>query len=140
MKVVLDTNIWVSSLLLPQSIPSRIVAAWQRVQFDVVVSDYILNEIKKVLNYPKIQKRLAFTTADIDEYITLIRFFAEVVELNQDNEMNLSQILRDVNDVPVLATLLMSKADYLVTGDKDLLILKSHYAVITPSEFAKFLD
>jgi predicted nucleic acid-binding protein len=47
--------------------------------------------------------------------------------------------LRDLNDRPVLGTLLMalqsSAADYLVTGDKDLLVLASSYPIIDPSDF-----
>jgi predicted nucleic acid-binding protein len=43
--------------------------------------------------------------------------------------------LRDPADGPVLGTLLASGADYLVTGDKDLLVLAPHYAIVTPAWF-----
>ena len=43
--------------------------------------------------------------------------------------------LRDPADQPVLLTLLAAKADYLVTGDKDLLALASEYPVLTSAEF-----
>jgi putative PIN family toxin of toxin-antitoxin system len=48
--------------------------------------------------------------------------------------------LKDINDRAILATLVTSKADYLVTGDQDLLILDKQYPVISPSKFAEFLD
>ena len=43
--------------------------------------------------------------------------------------------LRDRDDLPVLGTLLASGADYLVTGDKDLLVLAPHFAIVTPAWF-----
>jgi len=43
--------------------------------------------------------------------------------------------LRDQADQPVLGTLLASKVNYLVTGDKDLLALANQYPIVTPAEF-----
>jgi predicted nucleic acid-binding protein len=40
-----------------------------------------------------------------------------------------------VKDVPVLGTHLAAKADYLVTGDKDLLALAERYLIVTPADF-----
>ena len=42
---------------------------------------------------------------------------------------------RDAKDLPVLGTFLAAQADYLVTGDNDLLALKHRYAIVTPAEF-----
>jgi putative PIN family toxin of toxin-antitoxin system len=139
-RVVLDTNIWISSLLLPKSIPGRIITAWQHAMFDVVISTPILEELRKVLEYPKIKKRLSIPPNEIDEYLTFIRFFAQIIELKSDIIGHYVNEIRDISDVSILATLIESKADYLVTGDQDLLILNKHYPVITPSSFAEFLD
>lgn len=132
MKVVLDTNVWVSGLLLPRSIPGQIISEWRKALFGVVISSFILDELRKVLNYPKIKKRISLTSDEIDEYLTLIRFFTEMVEPIVDP----SHTVRDENDKPILATLIVSQADYLITGDEDLLTLKNHYPIIKPSEFA----
>jgi predicted nucleic acid-binding protein len=43
--------------------------------------------------------------------------------------------LRDKADQPVLGTLLAAKADYLITGDKDLLALAGKYPIVTPAVF-----
>jgi predicted nucleic acid-binding protein len=43
--------------------------------------------------------------------------------------------VRDVADIPVLGTLLAAGADYLITGDDDLLALAARYAIISPAEF-----
>ena len=58
-------------------------------------------------------------------------FLADIVEPEGAHDVN----LRDPADQPVLLTLLAAKADYLVTGDKDLLVLASQYPILTPSEF-----
>ena len=42
---------------------------------------------------------------------------------------------RDAKDLPVLGTFLAARADYLVTGDNDLLALKDRYTIVTPAEF-----
>jgi putative PIN family toxin of toxin-antitoxin system len=45
------------------------------------------------------------------------------------------ETLRDAADQPVLLTLLAAQADYLITGDKDLLALAGQYPILTPAEF-----
>lgn len=58
MKVVIDTNILLSGLMLPSSIPGRIMQAWRDNRFELVLSQFQLDEIGRVLAYPKIRKRL----------------------------------------------------------------------------------
>lgn len=55
MRIVLDTNIWVSGLLLPNSNAGKILKGWNEARFEVILSPYILEEIGKVLAYPKIK-------------------------------------------------------------------------------------
>lgn len=132
MRAVLDTNVFVSGLLLPDSIPGRIIAAWREGQFYLVISEPILAEIGKVLAYPKIRKRLGWDAATIANYLLLLRFEAEVVNLDKVT----ASVPRDANDDMVLATLLVGKADALVTGDQDLLALAADYPIIMPADFA----
>ena len=49
----------------------------------------------------------------------------------------IARVPRDPTDNPILAALIASKAEYLVTGDLDLLSLRHLYPIITPSEFVK---
>jgi putative PIN family toxin of toxin-antitoxin system len=139
MKVVLDTNVWISSLLVPNSIPGKIISAWQQAIFEVITSHPILEEIKDVLYYPKIKKRLSVSNEDISDYLAFIRFFTTIVEIDHAIIDSITEI-RDVKDRPILATLIVSHADYLVTGDQDLLTLHQKYPIITPQKFAEFLD
>jgi putative PIN family toxin of toxin-antitoxin system len=133
LKVVLDTNIWISGLLLPKSKAGKILAAWQASRFEVVTSQEILDEIKKVLLYPKIQKRIEWSEAKANQYILLLKFLTHLVAI--DPKYKKIKVPNDANDSAILQTFLTSHADYLVTGDNDLLILNLHYPIITLNEF-----
>lgn len=138
MRVVLDTNVWISGLLLPKSTAGEIIAAGEQNKFTMVISRPILDEIRKVLFYPKIQKRLHWDESKIDHYLSLLVFFAESVELKKEDIK--VKVARDANDTPILHTLIASHADYLVTGDDDLLCLKQDYPIITLAEFYELIS
>jgi putative PIN family toxin of toxin-antitoxin system len=128
LRVVLDTNVLVSGLAYPGSVPGRIVGAWQRGGLDVVLSKYILDEMVRVLPKLSSNKRSSVEIRDLaDSFL----FMAEIVEPSGDVEAT----LRDKADGPVLGTLLAARADYLVTGDKDLLALAGRYPIVTPAVF-----
>ena len=128
LRVVLDTNVLVSGLAYPASLPGRIVTAWRQGGLDVVLSRYILDELDRTL--PRLS-RIQMTPAEIRDLADSFMFLADVVEPEGEPVAN----LRDPADQPVLLTLLAAKADYLITGDKDLLVLASQYPIVTPAEF-----
>jgi len=134
-KVVLDTNVLLSGLMLPESVPGRIVRAWRAAQFELVLSEPMLDEIGRVLAYPKIERRLKWDQVTISRFLLLLQFKADVVDISSATVA----VPRDPQDVPVLATLVAGGADYLVTGDKDLLTLGHNYPIVTPVEFASRL-
>jgi predicted nucleic acid-binding protein len=109
LRVVLDTNVLVSGLAYPASVPGQIVAAWRRGAIDVVVSRHILDEVARVL--PRLNHRLHWDDAD----------FTDLLEI--------------LSDLAVLGTLLAAEADCLITGDLDLLALADRHPIVTPAEF-----
>lgn len=127
-RVVLDTNVLVSGLAYPGSIPGRILGAWQRGGADVVLSRYILDEMARVL--PRLP-RILLTPAEIRDLADSFMFLAEIVEPDAE----LDGRLRDESDQLKLGTLRAAKADYLVTGDKDLLVVSGRYSIVTPAAF-----
>ncbi|MBF0267052.1 MAG: putative toxin-antitoxin system toxin component, PIN family [Alphaproteobacteria bacterium] len=129
MKVVLDTNVLVSGLAYPSSVPGKIVATWRQGGLDVVLSLYILDELARVL--PRLNHRLNWQPTDFANLIDILAMLADLVE----PAMIINSALRDENDIPVLGTHLASNADYLITGDADLLILSDRYPILTPAEF-----
>lgn len=135
MKVVLDTNVLLSGLMLPESVPGRIVRAWRAAQFELALSEPMLDEIGRVLAYPRIERRLKWDQETIGRFLLLLQFKADVVDISS----TIVEVPRDPRDVPVLATLVAGGADCLVTGDKDLLTLGHDYPIVTPIEFASRL-
>ncbi|MBS0456784.1 MAG: putative toxin-antitoxin system toxin component, PIN family [Proteobacteria bacterium] len=128
LRVVLDTNVLVSGLAYPQSLPGRIVGAWRAGGLDVALSHDILDELARVL--PRLP-RIGLAPAAIRDLTESLVFLADIVEPAGATDPG----LRDAADQPVLLTLLAAKADYLVTGDKDLLALADRYPILAPADF-----
>jgi putative PIN family toxin of toxin-antitoxin system len=128
LRVVLDTNVLVSGLAYPGSVPGRIVSVWRQGGLDVVLSRYILDEMSRVL--PRLT-RVGLSLGEIRDLVDSFMFLADIVEPDGGRDEN----LRDPADQQVLGTLLASKADYLITGDKDLLALTEKYPIVTPAVF-----
>ena len=135
MKVVLDTNVLLSGLMKPEGVPGKIVQAWSAAQFDLILSETMLEEIGRVLAYPKIRRRLHWNQETISRYLLLLRFKTEIVDTGGIT----AEVPDDPQDAPVLATLIAGGASFLVTGDSDLLALQRRYPIITPVEFVKKL-
>ena len=127
--MVLDTNVLVSGSAYPASIPGRILGAWRQGAIKVVLSRYILDELARVL--PRLNHRLKWEPSDFAEFVDILAIEAELVE----PEALESDVARDVTDVPVPGTLMAAKADYLITGDEDLLVLADRYSIVRPAEF-----
>jgi putative PIN family toxin of toxin-antitoxin system len=128
LRVVVDTNVLVSGLAYPASIPGRILGAWRQGAIDLVLSRYILDEMIRVL--PRL-RRVTLTSAEIRDLADSYLFLAEIVEPSSE----LEKALRDKADQKVLGTLRSANADYLITGDKDLLALADRYPILTPAVF-----
>lgn len=133
MRAVVDTNVFISGLMLPKSTPGQVIAAWRAGHFQLVLSEPMLDELSAVLGYPKIRKRIGWDEDTVSRYSTLLRFEAEIVDIQGIQ----ASVPRDAKDNMVLATLLASEADCLVTGDLDLLTLADTYPICTPADFAK---
>ena len=128
MKVVIDTNIWISYLLgsLLQGMDEKILSK----EIKVVVSDEMLKEISEVSSRPKFKN--IFTAKRIKELFSLLDSYAIVVSPSQ--KVN---VCRDGKDNFLLEVALEGKADYLVTGDEDLLVINTFQStkIIRPKEF-----
>ena len=133
LRVVLDTNVLLSGIAYPASVPGKILAAWRHGSVEVLLSAYILDELRRVL--PRLAHRHGLTSAENDDLVDALSIQAEVIDPLPGTDLD----LRDANDQPVLATLLAaidtSGADYLITGDKDLLALAERYPIVTPATF-----
>jgi putative PIN family toxin of toxin-antitoxin system len=129
LRVVLDTNVLVSGLAYPGSIPGQIVAAWRQGVLEVVLSRYILDELGRVL--PRLNHRLRWADADFADLLDILTISVDLVE---PLPVPLGAA-RDSADLPVLGTLLAAGADYLITGDQDLLALADRHPILAPADF-----
>lgn len=133
LRVVLDTNVLLSGLAYPGSVPGKIIAAWRYGSVDVVLSHFILDELRRVL--PRLVARHGLSDQEMDDLVDILSIQAELVEPLAVADA----ALRDHDDLPVLGTLLSAmrgaSIDYLITGDKDLLALAGSYPIVTPAEF-----
>ncbi len=122
-RAVLDTNLIISAALIPQSLPDRLFHLWLEDSFDLLISKEQLEEIKavsrksKLVSYPLFSDRITELTANLE-------FAAELVK--PIPETSLSFHSRDPKDDYLLAASIGGRADYLVTGDEDLLILNDN--------------
>ena len=133
LRVVLDTNVLLSGIAYPASVPGRIMAAWRHGSVEVLLSAYILEELRRVL--PRLAHRHGLTLVEIDDLVDILSIQAEVIDPLPGAEPE----LRDDDDQPVLGTLLAalktSRVDYLITGDKDLLAMAERYPIVAPANF-----
>lgn len=131
-KVIFDTNVWISFL-----IGKRLKKIKQYIsdgRIIIITTDQLLNEIQVVTQKEKIKKY--FPEESVKELIHLLKTIAKSVEIKQTHFIS-----RDPKDNFLLDLIDYSKADYLVTGDKDLLEHNPFKTaqILTPSKFEEKL-
>jgi len=134
LRVVLDTNVLISGLAYPNSLPGKIVQAFRIGSIEVVLSEFILEECRAVL--PRLSARHRLSPAEVNDLVDSLAILYEWVEVNPSET---EPRLRDPNDQAVLQTLRAAQRagelSALITGDKDLLALSDAYPVLTPAAF-----
>ncbi|OFW81039.1 MAG: putative toxin-antitoxin system toxin component, PIN family [Alphaproteobacteria bacterium RIFCSPLOWO2_01_FULL_40_26] len=131
MKLVLDTNVFVSGLFLPKSNAGKILNLCMIGRYDLCLSEELICEIERVLFYPKIKKRLNLSESEIENYCALLRFRFNLCKIKNVK----AKVPKDSKDNHILATFKASYADYLITGDDDLLSLRNEYQIISLKDF-----
>jgi uncharacterized protein len=134
MRLALDTNVLLSALLSSSSPPGQLFALWRNRAFELVTSAEQIDEISRVTRYPKIRARLAPALAG--RLVNQLRDLAIVIA-------KLPKVDRspDPDDNHLLALAEAGEAQFLVTGDKQLLSLKLHKFthIITPAALVELL-
>lgn len=119
MKLVLDTNILISALLTKNTPPDQLYQHWVNGLFDVVSSDWQLDELKRVLGYKKLSPFIMESEASL-----LIENMDSIAIMVSD--LAPIEVSADPTDNWIIATAIAGKANLIVTGDKsDLLVLGS---------------
>lgn len=134
-RAVVDTNLVVSALVFVRGKTFELRTGWQAGRFDPLVSRSTATELLRVLAYPKFQLSEAERgdlLADYLPYCTTVRMPSKLPAV---------PACRDPFDVPFLELAIAGNADYLVTGDKDLLSLAKRFpvAIVTVETFLTLL-
>jgi hypothetical protein len=127
-KIILDTNLWISFLISKKF--SQIEKLILNKKVILIFSNELLEEFIDVVNRPKFEKY--FSRKDIEKILEYFDQFGKLVKVTSD-----INICREEKDNFLLNLSVDSKADYLITGDKDLLILEKidNTKILAFSEF-----
>lgn len=120
LRLVLDTNIFVSSILTRQGTAAQLLDAWRKRQFLLLISKAIIDEINAVLRRKHLWEKYAISSEDVDQLIALLEHDALSVPGQADVA---GTVPNDPADEKFLACAVDGLADYLVSGDNDLLEL-----------------
>ena len=133
-RVVIDTNVLLSSLLFHAGTLSWLRTAWQARCVCPLISRETMNELIRTLNYPKFD----LTEGEQEDLLADYLPWCETVIVSNPAEI---PQCRDPFDRPFLELALAAQADALITGDKDLLAMVQTFAVpiLTPRAFHKRL-
>jgi putative PIN family toxin of toxin-antitoxin system len=138
-RVVLDTNLFVSSLLVREGRPAQVLAAWRQQRYVLVTSAAIIDEIRSTLAYPRIRLKYRLTDEDVAQLVVLLEEEALVVPGTADVA---GAVPDDPQDEMVLACALDGRADRIVSGDRHLLDLGVYRGIpiVTAREFLEQLE
>ena len=134
MKLIIDTNVWISFLIGKRL--SSLVEIFKREDLGIYVSDQLLGEIAEVAHRKKFKGIIKPDSLFL--LFELIQQRCLFISVQEDSDI----AIRDSKDIFLLSMCREVKADYLITGDQDLLVLKSFEGtqILTFSEFTQLIS
>ncbi|WP_079720583.1 putative toxin-antitoxin system toxin component, PIN family [Salegentibacter holothuriorum] len=131
-RIILDTNLWISFLISKNHMEIDQLIKTEKVV--LIFSNELLEEFIEVVKRPKFKK--IFAKKDIEKLLDIFDQFADLITVTSK-----LKICRDEKDDFLLNLAVDGSADYLVTGDKDSLILKKidKTKILTYSELLEIL-
>ena len=136
-RVVLDTYVIVSGLIVPTGPPGRILIAWKNRHLDLIVSPSLVREVAEILSRRKIARTYGLTADAVAGIVRLL----DSQTIRVPGRVTIPRTARDPRDDHILACAVEGHADYLITGDRDLLDL-AHFRdipILSPAAFAGLL-
>jgi len=124
MRVVLDTNILVRSAYCFEGPAAALLDKLSLPGHTLIASPFLLDELGRVLRYPRLQQLHGFTDAEIDRFVAGVAAASLLVE--PEPTVAVGVVANDPDDNPIVATAIVGKAQALCTLDKHL----HHTAVI----------
>ena len=137
LKIIIDTNVVISFLITNSDFIKKIIELKNRRKADLHSSTEIFEEIKNTLQKPKIKELLKVNPRKVASFMALYKY-----NLIFEEPYHSIDVCRDSKDDKFLELSKTIQADFLITGDKDLLELKQfeNTQILKPSEFIAKLD
>jgi uncharacterized protein len=134
-RVVIDTNLVLSALVFGGRL-SRLRLAWQNNRFIPLASEVTISELVRVLTYPKFK----LTNSEQEDLLSDYLPFCDTVLM--PDTLPVVPECRDPFDIPFLLLAVVGQANYLVTGDSDLLCLSDKFScpILTVDEFLTVIN
>ena len=120
LRVVFDTNLFVSCLLVKNGLPAQALDAWRAHRFLLVTSPAIMAEVSATLGYERIRRKYGVTDEDVDQLLELLAADAVIVPGQSDVA---GSVPDDVDDEIVLSCAVDGQVNVVVSGDQHLLAL-----------------
>lgn len=138
LRVVFDTNLLVSSLLVKNGLPAQALDAWRAHRFLLVTSPAIMAEVSATLGYERIRRKYGVTDEDVYQLLELLAADAVIVPGQSDVA---GSVPDDVDDEIVLSCAVDGQVNVVVSGDQHLLALGTFRGIdiITVRQFMERL-
>lgn len=136
MRIVIDTNIWVSGLLW-RGLSWQLLRLAETGRVEICMTEAMLQELYEVLRYPRLQSRLQSVGVTPDELIDYVSQCATFFEPSPISPSDAPLVATDPDDDIFIHCALVAGASYLVSGDHHLLEMQ-HYAgiqIVTVHDF-----
>lgn len=136
-RAVIDTNVLVSALIKPSGAPGRVLDCLLEGGFTLVLSPDLIGELRRSLGYTRIRKYLRLSGEECEALLAQLSMIGDSV----DGTLALEVELRDPKDRMVVMAAVEGRADCIVTGDKDLIVIGDFpgVAIVTPRAFLELL-
>ncbi|MGD0781920.1 MAG: putative toxin-antitoxin system toxin component, PIN family [Candidatus Aminicenantales bacterium] len=136
-RAVIDTNVIVASLIHPAGTTGAILSRLRDGAFTIVLSPALLDEIAAVMSYPKIRDKYGIRTSDMEVIAGLLALRGQMAMPTEA-----IHVCRDPDDDILLEAAVAGEAEYIVSGDEDLLAIRKFRMVriVKPAVFLAILD
>jgi putative PIN family toxin of toxin-antitoxin system len=142
-RVVIDTNIWISALINPSGPPAKLIQAILSGQVQLVLSAPLLAEVHDVVRRERIRRRISMDDRALDDFLNAMRDGAIITTID-----GTLRLCRDSKDDLVVETAIAGGARYIVSRDEDLTrdldlvdaLREYSIDVLTVARFLELLD
>ncbi|MGC2434822.1 MAG: putative toxin-antitoxin system toxin component, PIN family [Desulfobaccales bacterium] len=140
-RAVFDTNVFISALFNPKRPPAQLLELALQGKIRLIVSPQLMEEIDRLLTYPKIKNLLKKRKIAPREVLESLSKILQVAVLTP-GELAVAAISPDPADDMILAAAVEGNADFIISGDKHLLNLRNYQGIkmVTPAEFLASLQ